>query len=270
MKRDNSIKEGIGISGIITVLTAVVAVGTSVSAEIIGQSLGYDIIIYSLCDRAFYVSLTLLLVELLFDVYQIKKSTTILATKIKQGETVIFPPDESDRVERYITATLSNRKADKIKIICYGTSKYGKVIDKLKDDFPKIDAEIIVCSPDLTILDYCYDKALLKSVTKEISKLPNITVYVSKIPPTIRASLILAHNGAPLFCTMQPYLIFPEEENALFRGKNKVPAIVAQDEDSPIIFSLTNIFEREFNRLKDASDEYIILNENSSESPAEI
>lgn len=246
------------MSGIITVITAIVAIGTSVAAEIIGQSLGYNVAIYSLCDRAFYVSLTLLLVEVMYDVYQIKKATSALATKIKHSESVLFPPDESDRVERYITATLSDRRADKIKIICYGTSKYGKVIDKLKDDFPKIDAEIIVCSPSLTILDYYYDKALLKSVTKEISKLPNITVYVSNIPPTIRASLILAHNGSPLFCTMQSYLICPEEESALLRGKNRVPAIVAQDEDSPILFSLTNIFEREFKRLKDASDKYVI------------
>lgn len=39
MKRNNNIKEGIGVSGIITVLTAIVAVGTSVSTEIIGHSL---------------------------------------------------------------------------------------------------------------------------------------------------------------------------------------------------------------------------------------
>ena len=262
MKRNNNIKEGIGVSGIITIMTAIVAIGTSVAVEIIGKTLGNNITIYSLCDRAFYVSLTLLLVELLFDVYQIKKTTNALSTKIKKCESVLFPPDEGERVERYITMALSDRRADKIKIICYGTSKYGKVIDKLKDDFSKINAEIIVCSPDVTMLNYCYDKVLLKSVTKEISKLPNIIVYVSKIPPTIRASLILARNGSPLFCTMQSYLMFPEEENALLRGKNKVPAIVAQDDDSPILFPLTDIFEREFIRLKNASDRYINSFEN--------
>lgn len=258
MKRDSNIKEEIGASGIITLITAILAIGTSVSSEIIGQSLGYDIKIYSLCDRAFYVSLTLLLVELLFYVSQIKKTSNALMKKIKQSEVVIFPPNESDCVERYITAALSDRRASKIKIICYGTSKYGKVIDKLKDDFPKIDAEIIVCSSELTLLDYGNDKALLKSVTKEISKLPNIKVYVSKIPPTVRASLILSSNGSPLLCTMQSYLIYPEEGSGLFRGKNKTPAIVAKDEDSHILFPLMNIFEREFRRLKDASEQYII------------
>jgi len=254
MKKRYSVKEGLGLSGTTMILTAITTIVASIAVEFIDGS--KNPLIYTICDRAFYLSLALLLIEIMLEVYKIRKSTNAIASTIHQTENVLFPPEESERVEGYITKALQHKKADKIQIICYGTSKYGKIIDKLINEFPKIDAEIVVCSPDLTILDYSYDKALLRSVTKEIAKRPNTTVYISNIPPTVRASLILTRNKSPLFCTMQTYLICPEEESALFRGKNKVPSIVAQDEYSPILFNLKASFEHEFNRLIDNSVKY--------------
>jgi len=249
-------KVGLGTSGLIIIVTAIVTVSASVLVEIFGRTYGDNSLAQSISDRVFYVSLSLLLVELIYEVNKIKKETIIIANAIRQNESVLFPPDESEQVEGYITRALQHKKADKMKIICYGTSKYGKIIDKLISDFPKIDAEIIVCSPEVTILDYYYDKELLRNVTEEVAKRPLTTVFVSDVPPTIRASLILAKDGSPLFCTIQSYLICPEEKSALFRGKNKIPSIVAQDKNSPILYNLKSSFEQEFKRLQKNSKKY--------------
>ena len=187
----------------------------------------------------------------------IKETTLNLNQKIKTWESVLFRKEDSKEIEARIVGLFKSNMNSKMKmkIICYGTSKYGNLVDTIK--FHKnTELEIIVCSDSSPFLDsFQKDKEVLKSVIDEMSNDERITLYISKIPPTIRASLISKEvenkKEHYVWCSVQPYYIF-ENVGKLFRGENYSPIIVAY-EKSFVMSDLKTVFDEEFERLKEAS-----------------
>jgi hypothetical protein len=192
------------------------------------------------------------------DTKHIKETTLDLNQKIKSWNSVLFPAEKCFEINDNVVKLFKNNTNSKMKmkIICYGTSKYGKLVDAIK--FHKnTEFEIIVCSPHSPFLsNFQEDKKVLESVINDMVKDTRISLYVSTIPPTIRASLIskeVENNKENyVWCSVQPYYIFLEDEGKLFRGENFSPTIVA-DEESFVMSDLKKVFDDEFERLMKAS-----------------
>jgi len=176
----------------------------------------------------------------------IKKSTALLNMKIKLLESVVFPKNVAS-VNKRIEDVLNTGKASKVQIICYGTNRFGRIVDGIMTTHTSASLEIIVCSPDVVILNDDSDSTTIVSNIKEMIKYPNIKLLASSVPPTIRACLVLDKSNNPVWCSLQPYYIF-KDSTRIFRGENFSPAIVA-DEDSSILADLSFSFNNEFERL---------------------
>lgn len=122
-----------------------------------------------------------------------------------------------------------------------------------------VQVEVIVCSPDETFFDLKSDKQLLKNVIEELATAENIRVYASLTPPTVRACVMYIDNEKPIFCSMQSYYLFSDEIYKIFKGEGFSPSIIADSENEVMLMHLTEVFNKEFDRLKKTSEE-ITLN----------
>lgn len=108
------------------------------------------------------------------------------------------------------------------------------------------------------------DRERLKQTIKEMAEGGNTKVYLSKIPPTLRACLVTSEipgtTSKNFFCMIQPYQIYSGVQR--FRGAGQTPIILAKNEDSPIVEELSTFFLAEWERLFKSSTQY----ERASES----
>ena len=215
----------------------------------------------TICDKGFYISLSIIILQTLFQNFLLKEGTDLLNKtvdelhkKIKSTECVVFP-EKRYFINSKIGDLLNSHKIRKMKIICYGTSKFGRIIDSIITTHKTVQVEVIVCSPDQSFFDLKSDKQLLKNVIEELVLAKNIKIFISEIPPTIRASVMYEENEKPVWCSMQAYYIFPHDEYKLFKGEGFSPSIIADTENEIMLMHLTEIFDFEFERLQQKSQE---------------
>ena len=260
----NSVVE-IGTEPLFLILTTIFTVVAGVCVNFFEQGT----FLYIICDRGFYISLSLILVQLMLQLFDVRKSMETMQEKISSENNLVFPKNAND-VSKSMEDALANPRASHVKIICYGTSKYGKIIDQIINQYNNItQLDIIVCSPECELFSPSESDSLrIKQMLSETysdfldekkktrgKKQRKINLYCSLIPPTIRASVIYDMNEKPMFCTSQTYYIYLGE-GILFRGQAVSPALLAQDEHSSILDELTATFEKEFDRLLKASKLY--------------
>lgn len=252
-------------------LFMIITVVCTVAAGILVNFFDESTLMYTICDRGFYISLSVVLVQIMLQITGLTKSVDYIRENVSSEQSVVFPKDKAN-VDKMLQDALSNDKAKKVKIICYGTNKYGKIIEQIIDEYKNIkQLDIIVCSPDCQLFSpYENDSERIKRTLKEIyndfqdqcqrdkksGAKRKLNIYCSTVPPTIRASVIYDDLGHPLWCTMQPYYIYLGE-GTLMRGHTLSPAIIAPDVNSPIINELSANFEREYDRLMKTSVDYV-------------
>lgn len=261
--KDSRIKSilKIGIDPITIVITVVATLFFSIVGGLVDENTKW----YNICDKGFYVSLSVIILQILLQNSFLKEGSdsirlTIeeLNKKSKITECVVFP-EKKNYINNKIEDGLNSHIVRKMKIICYGTSKFGRIIDSIITTFTMVQVEVIVCSPDETFFDLKSDKQLLKNVIEELATAENIRVYASLTPPTVRACVMYIDNEKPIFCSMQSYYLFSDEIYKIFKGGGFSPSIIADSENEVMLMHLTEVFNKEFDRLKKTSEE-ITLN----------
>lgn len=224
--------------------------------------------LYHVCDRGFYISLSLILVQLILQQTELKQNTGKILTNIKTNKNIIFAQEKAHLNELF-EAQLNNLSANTVKIICYGTNAYGKYLEYIITKCEHIkNLELIVCSPDNNLVSsHGIDKIKINNTLKETSILveeynsnqkknkKKISIYCTELIPTIRASIIYSNANKPMWCTMQAYRLY-SGEGSLLRGEGLTPSFVATDENSDIISDLALAFEEEFFRLKQSGKDF--------------
>jgi len=201
---------------------------------------------------ALCVFASLIFVQILAQQYLIRvnlaESKESLDELVRKGSSIIFPKNNS-KVDDSITEKLSSGGGKSIKIICFGTSLYGQMIKSVRTNFPEVKIEAIICSPTSIMLHYQDDIETLKS-SIEYLKEKKVEFHESKIPPTIRASIVYDDKEKPILCAIQPYFIFPSSRQ--FQGDTLTPTFFASEDNPVILKELSRIFELEFKRLKES------------------
>lgn len=233
----------------------------TLSSAILGRFFNSETVYYSICDRIFYISLSIIILQTLFQNFLLKEGSDYLNKKIEDiykiissKDCIIFP-EQKNLINSKIENLLNSHQIRKMKVICYGTSKFGRIIDSIITRYTFIEVEIIVCSPDEVFFDLKSDKQSLKNVIEELVHAPNIKIFLSEIPPTIRASVMYGENEKSLWCSIQAYHLFLHETYKLFRGEGISPSIIADSGNEIMLLHLREIFDNEWERLKSKSNE---------------
>ncbi len=168
----------------------------------------------------------------------------------KQSILRYFTLDETEHLKRLLD---TNSTVTKIRIICFGRNVYGEIVNHIYEKRLPIKIEIIMCNPeenkeicldadDRKIRENC--KALLRN---------KAGVYVSDIPPAIRAATVYAGETAILVC-VQSYQ-FKREKGRLTLDRPESSVIITCDERSlKVDFDgVVHYFEKEYERLWQSS-----------------
>lgn len=161
-----------------------------------------------------------------------------------------------------------------VKIICYGTGSFDGYIDSLLTNNKVKTIQIVACSPSLSgAVSQQIDELFNNSGTpfafdREQSQLAetiaswnrkaqdnkNLTVFQTKVLPTIRGILVMDKTNEPLFCAFQPYYMtnkFIDNMNLLtsnIRSANPFTVIVDEN-NADDIQPLSKFINEEFERL---------------------
>ena len=166
---------------------------------------------------------------------------------------VVFPNRGRHGINARIEELMKLNPNAFMKVICYGTNKYGRIIEDAITNFHNIKVDVVVCSPSVEMFGKNQDRAKMFENINDMLKAPNVTVMISDIPPTIRAVMMYDKSGIPLWCSIQPYFIFMKEQR-MFRGEAYAPAIVSDVENNFILSDMEHYFNLEFKRLQDSSN----------------
>jgi len=200
--------------------------------------------------------ITVLVGQVIIQIIKIKEHTTLLTEKVKDEEMFVFKP--MTVTHEVLMMISGDSPVRTIKIICYGTGLFGGVMTALCNN-PQIKASAVVCSPDIDIFGHKGDQVTLKNSIKEMKNTNNLTAietYEIPFTPTVRAVVMYDYHGNPIWCAMQPYYIYLDNEDKYLRGEGYSPAVVMRDKNSPSMKKFADAINDEFERLKNLGKEY--------------
>jgi hypothetical protein len=201
-------------------------------------------------DNILPALIPILFVQLLLQQYLLRQNTDKVIKKLVLEESIIFPPET---VNHEIIQLIKSDQVQSMSIICFGTNKFGKILDAVKDFHPDIKVSVIMFSSKSTfILENKDEKKLLETVYNDLSESPNITIYKTDILPTIRAIAMYNERKQPIWCSMQSYHLFSSRLPSI-RGERISPTIVAREKNSDLMQKLVDYVHKEFARLKKES-----------------
>jgi len=250
----------------IVILTVIFTVGFGLGLKLFDEGSAY----HTFCDIGFYVALSMTLIEILAQLHALNKASSTMHSNTKDTNTIhknvmqikdhspecIVCSSVSAKISEHCNNMLQENKITSGQIICYGTNKYGGLVSTIKRDYPNVEVEIIVCSPTIDIINNKDDEKSLRTAISNMKSSRKVTVYESKIPPTIRASLFYytdKNNGIkrPVFCALQTYHLQPDAPHLM--GYENSPAILAREENGVLLREMEIFFLKEFERLKKES-----------------
>lgn len=163
---------------------------------------------------------------------------------LQEDDFTLVPPLQEYKKELY--QAFNSIKSGDLKIICYGTNKFGHIIDHVKSHHPLIKITVIVCSPDIAL--HSSDKSDIQEIIEELRS-DNITVYEANVLPTIRAALLRAEDGSAVWASVSSYLIHNKRRGMKSEGCS--PVLISNISGSKPMNILVDFIDKEFKRLKE-------------------
>lgn len=144
----------------------------------------------------------------------------------------------------------TNSKISEIRIICFGRSGYGEIVQHIEEKNLSIKIKIIICNPIKN--EFICNKNDLNKIKEliEIMHRINAEIYLSDIPPAIRASTVYEEDEA-IWSATQSYQFKRISKNKIVLTRPKESLIVTCNEhNSKCDFNgIVKCFESEFERL---------------------
>lgn len=148
----------------------------------------------------------------------------------------------------------SNKNIEEIRIICFGRSGYGDIVQHISEKSLNINVSIIVCNPKRN--KFICRKDDEEKINQHIKHMleNDVTVFVSDIPPAIRASAVYV-KGNPIWCAIQSYQFEKGESGKIEMVRPKESLIVTCNEGSSKsdFDGIVKCFENEYTRLENLS-----------------
>lgn len=123
-----------------------------------------------------------------------------------------FTDNVTNGLSKFLESKEGHEKHLSVRIICYGTGGFGNTINILNAQGNVDKIEIVMCNPVLAgvvgnQIDTSFNSQEQNLNTKinEFNALEKVTVYTSKVLPTVRSICIRCKCGSPLFGAYSPY-----------------------------------------------------------------
>ena len=195
-----------------------------------------------------------------------------IVSKVSSSSNKICPVKRSAYVENsedvnhilYELIRKKNGYVKRIRIICYGRNGFGGAVSYLISQNLDIDVSIVVYNTEAGA-SICRDDdrvIIERNIRSWLNtQSPQIRVYVTKIPPMIRAAVAYSEDKnnhyRPIWGTIQSYRFAPKADGTgitLEKPKESLISVCDEKETTADDFnSLVYCFEEEFNRLKNLS-----------------
>lgn len=173
-----------------------------------------------------------------------------------------FHYDTTETNQELIRLLDKNREIDELRIICYGRSGFGEIAQALKDKHLKLNAKVIMCDASKN-QEICRrnDQENI-SRQAEIMVESGMKVYLSNIPPSIRACTAYI-KGKPVWSTTQSYQFerVNNDKKTLVRPEHSLIIVCDENSSYKDFTKVVNSFNKEFERLMTASRINISLKE---------
>jgi len=210
---------------------------------------------------AFMIGVGGLIFQLVFFNHSIHSKIPVIdeiKSYIYKHKTIRLHSEVKAQIDKMV---LEEKIVDSMTIICYGTSGFGQIIQNINMNELPITVDILVCSPESEhILYKNVDKSEIRKTINICKKNSKITVVESPIPPTIRACILYGKNKQPIWASIQIYYFEDDKDNHSF-NYSKFYALVADEENYPLLKEMLKIIKSEFFRLKNFDLKLIGLND---------
>ena len=192
----------------------------------------------------FLVGICTILLQLIVFNYQIHSKVHIV-----DENKVIRPHTVFKDLQDEIGEKIDSKNVKSMTIICFGTNGFGNLIPQLTSKSSPIIVDILVCSPDSKHIVFKEtDQSAIEHFLTICKNNNKVTVTRSLIPPTIRACILYSENKKPIWASMQTYYF---EDNGNHRALNyhNFYAVVAEENNYPLLNEMVTVIENEFERL---------------------
>jgi hypothetical protein len=197
-------------------------------------------------DTVFQTTALASILELFLLVSGVSRRTKAIDSRVrvaKEDFSLIAPPHVT---ERELLEKLEATRVGSLKIICYGTNRYGRVLDIVQSRFPQMKTSVIVCAPQAALTKS--DGNDIQAVLTEFESSNHVRIESSSVLPTVRAALIRSSDDTPVWVSISFYLVHRSRRGLKSEGLS--PVVVSNVPGSRTMKILCEFVEAEFSRLK--------------------
>jgi hypothetical protein len=196
----------------------------------------------------FLVSISLIFLQILFALLQ----NTASINSVLFLKSNIFIPDDFEKLSGSLYELINSNKELSLKIICYGTSGYRNVVEKISESKnKKLKAGVVVYNPHKSIHFFENDKPSITSLIAKAGN-DNVVFYHSEILPSIRACAVYDGNKNVVWCCLQTYCYeaqYNYKTQLRTADYRKIPAIFADQNNMKLLRTIEKIIFEEYERL---------------------
>jgi hypothetical protein len=190
----------------------------------------------------FIVSLSTVLCQILVSVIL----NTEEIKSIRFTNSVIKMPTSHHDIYSKLEKIVDSGNKITLKIICYGTSGYSGIVQKVYElGCPeRIKIHMVIYNPQSSTHFNESDRTTIEKI-KTAACSDNIIFYDSEILPSMRSCIVYNSNNEAIWCCLHTYCYRDLWRTASY---DKSPIICAK-EDNPITNDLVKLIEAEYKRL---------------------
>jgi hypothetical protein len=163
---------------------------------------------------------------------------------------VVRPPGS---INQDLLELVVKEKQGSLIIICYGSNRFGKVLDTVAEHYPLMKTKVMVCAPEHTLDKN--DAVAVQDFITDMETVGHVEILTTPLIPTIRAAVLRDERGTTLWASASFYLIY--RHRRALRSEGRSPVFRVTDTKSPLMPVMADFIQKEFDRLAAAELEEV-------------
>jgi hypothetical protein len=155
---------------------------------------------------------------------------------------LVHPPGS---INQELLELIVQLKEGNLTIICYGSNRFGKVLDTVSEHLPRMVTRVMVCSPDHALDPN--DGVAIQDFIADMETVSHVNVYGTSLMPTVRAAVVRDERGTAVWASASFYLVY--NHRRALRSEGRSPVLKVDDPRSPMMPVMVDFILKEFDRL---------------------
>jgi hypothetical protein len=197
-------------------------------------------------DELFRVALLVGIAEALLALYVIVWRLENRDTPPELSVEILQPPHS---INQQLLDLAVEVKSGSLVIICYGSNRFGKVLDTVAERLSSIKTNVLVCEPAYAL--HPNDEIAIADFVSDMDSVDHVTISTTPIIPTIRAAVLRDAKGVPIWASVSFYLV--QNSRRALRSEGRSPVVKIDDARSRAMPVVVDFIDQEFARLAGAT-----------------